>query len=159
MQFNVHGNLEGGIIEVENLSEVEEFLVNNFPTSITRRRNFDSLKSFLEQLDYSKVKRVWLDGSFCSNKVDPNDIDCVIFVDPLHQDYINNLRNQHGILKNHYLDVYPVPDKELIFFHIEGATEAYHNADYQEKYWLGQFGFDRSRQHKAIVELRLGGEY
>lgn len=53
MQFNSHGNLEGGIIESSSLLEIEEFLVTAFPNSRTRKRNFDSFKSFLEQLDTS----------------------------------------------------------------------------------------------------------
>lgn len=158
MQFNSHGNLEGGIIESSSLLEIEEFLVTAFPNSRTRKRNLDSFKSFLDQLDTSKIKRVWLDGSFCSTKIDPNDIDCVVFVDPLFGDYIDHLMDMHNLFKTQYLDVYAIPDKELIDFSLEGAERAYRNSDYQEKYWQGQFGFDRNREHKAIIELRLDGD-
>ncbi|MGP6388550.1 MULTISPECIES: DUF6932 family protein [Streptococcus] len=158
MQFNSHGNLEGGIIAIKKLSEIEEFLVDSFTTSQTRKRNFNSFKKFIQQLDTSRVQRVWMDGSFCSNKIDPNDIDCVVFVNPLHNDYITYLSEQHDGLKGQYLDVYVTPDKETIDFSLSGAHEAYHQADYQEKYWQGQFGFDRNREHKAIIELRLDGE-
>ncbi|WP_195611795.1 DUF6932 family protein [Streptococcus australis] len=158
MQFNSHGNLEGGIIESSSLLEIEEFLVTAFPNSRTRKRNLDSFKSFLDQLDTSKIKRVWLDGSFCSTKIDPNDIDCVVFVDPQFGDYIDHLMDMHKLFKAQYLDVYAIPDKELIDFSLEGAERAYRNSDYQEKYWQGQFGFDRNREHKAIIELRLDGD-
>lgn len=156
MQFNQHGNLEGGIIEVRNLSEIEELLVDNFPTSFTRRRNFESFCNFWNNLDNTKVTRIWLDGSFCSNKLNPNDIDCVVFINPIaaNQDYFSNLQKDHKILKNSHLDVYIVPDKNCVNVTDTDTLEAYQNFDYQEKYWQGQFGFDRNRNHKAVIELR-----
>lgn len=155
MHFNSHGNLDGGIISVSSLSEIEEHLVQAFPDSRTRRRNFDAFCNFWNSLDKSTVTRIWLDGSFCTTKEDPNDIDCVIFIEPIKQneDYFETLQKQHNQLKQNHLDVYVAPDKECI--KIEPKTlEIYQKFDYQEKYWLGQFGFDRNRNHKAIIELR-----
>lgn len=155
MHFNSHGNLDGGIISVSNLSEIEEHLVKTFPNSKTRRRNFDAFCNFWNSLDNSKVTRIWLDGSFCTTKTDPNDIDCVIFIDPIEQNeyYFEYLQEQHHQLEQNNLDVYIVPDKECI--KIEPSTfEIYRNFDYQEKYWLNLFGFDRNGNQKAIIELR-----
>lgn len=158
MQFNVHGNLEGGIIEVQDLSEIEQFLVTNFPTSETRDRNFDSFSDFWNNLDKTKVTRAWLDGSFCTTKLNPNDIDCVVFIDPRPENevYFKGLMEQHENLKTNHLDVYVMPDKECISIVDQESLEAYQHFDYQEKYWQGQFGFDRNRNHKAIIELRKG---
>lgn len=115
MQFNVHGNLEGGVIDVREKSEIEDFLVNGFPTSTTRYRNFESFCSFWNELDKNKVTRVWIDGSFCSNKVNPNDIDCVVFIepDPNNCEYFQLLMNKHDYLLDKYLDVYVCWDKNF----------------------------------------------
>lgn len=158
MQFNSHGNLEGGIIEVSKLSEIEQSLVTNFPDSTTRRRNFDSFCNFFNNLDETKVTRVWLDGSFCTNKTNPNDIDCVVFINPIPENeaYFYCLKDNHEYLKTAHLDVYIVPDKECIIVNNQETLETYQSFDYQEKYWQGQFGFDRNRNHKAIIELRKG---
>lgn len=152
MQFNIHGNLEGGIIEVRDLSEIEQFLVISFPNSKTRRRNFDSLCKFLNNLDKSKVTRIWIDGSFCSNKIDPNDIDCIVFIEPLknNHNYFKNIIGNHHQLKNDYLDVYPCWDKNYFSPYTKDWTEF----DHQESYWMGKFGFDRNRNNKGIVEIK-----
>ena len=60
MQFNAHGNLDGGVIDVREKSELEDFLVNSFRTSTTRYRNFESFCSFWNELDKNKVTRVWI---------------------------------------------------------------------------------------------------
>ena len=151
MQFNVHGNLEGGVIDVREKSEIEDFLVNGFRTSTTRHRNFESFCSFWSELDKNKVTRVWIDGSFCSNKVDPNDIDCVVFIepDPNNCEYFQLLRNKHEELLDKYLDVYVCWDKN---FFVQFSKEWY-EIDYQETYWLGKFGFDRNHNPKEMIEL------
>lgn len=152
MQFNLHGNLEGGIIEVSDLSEIQVFLVDNFPDSDTRQRNFQCFLQFLESLDNTKVSRIWLDGSFCSNKKNPNDIDCIVFIEPVenNMDYFNSIKNNHSQFKNEYLDVYVCWDKN--YFKI--YTEMWYEFDYQESYWMGKFGFDRNRNSKGIIEIK-----
>lgn len=153
MQFNEHGNLEGGIIEVQDLSEIEQFLVNDFVTSSTRRRNFDSFCKFLKGLDKTKVTRVWIDGSFCSSKVDPNDIDCVVFIEANlvnNEAYFNDIKVKHNQLKDDNLDVYTCWDKDSF----PRYTAAWFELDHQESYWMGKFGFDRNRNNKGIIEIK-----
>lgn len=89
--------------------------MNGFRTSTTRYRNFESFCSFWNELDKNKVTRVWIDGSFCSNKVNPNDIDCCIYwADPNNCEYFQLLkRSKHGDLLDKYLDIYVCWDKFL----------------------------------------------
>ena len=150
MQFNVHGNLDGGVIDVREKSEIEDFLVNSFRTSTTRYRNFESFCSFWNELDKNKVTRVWIDGSFCS-KVNPNDIDCVVFIKPDFNncEYFQSLLDKHGNLLAKYLDVYVCWDKRFV----NQFSEDWNAIDYQETYWLGKFGFDRNHNPKGIIEL------
>lgn len=151
MKFNVHGNLGDGINSIKNKSEIETFLVDNFQNSTTRRRNFDSLCNFWNDLDKSRVTKIWLDGSFCSSKINPNDIDCVVFIYPEYRnvDYFEALQNQHDELKDRHLDVYVCWDKNFS----PKFSEEWQEFDYQETYWLGKFGFDRNRFPKGIIEM------
>ena len=174
MKFDDKGNLIGGILE-SVLEEVEHYLVLDFPNSITRKRNFEGLKLLIDTLKKLKliegVSKLWLDGSFCTNKNNPNDIDIVILTKPFQKqgniilEYGMEIRNE---FIDHHLDLYFLPDFnvreeekfEIINNHpkindIEHFNELIRstNFEYQAKYWMGQFGFDRLNNHKAIISI------
>lgn len=164
MEFNEYGNLNSGIIKIDDLKLVEEFLVDAFPESLTRKELFENFKEFLAaKIDWEVFSRVWIDGSFCSDKADPRDIDCVLFFNPLHHlgDEVLKIKQQKLEIENEYsVDFYIVPDKEFISRELEENNfptrellEVYGKFDYQEKYWMGQFGFDRNRNPKGIIEF------
>ena len=71
------------------------------------------------------------------------------------------LKKNHGIIKQNNLDVYPCLDKNFLnqaeFVDKMEFFNTFSQFEYQEKYWMGQFGFDRNQNHKAIVELILDG--
>ncbi|MGX0791745.1 uncharacterized protein DUF6932 [Staphylococcus hominis] len=174
MDFDDKGNLIGGILE-SNLEEVEQYLVLNFPNSSTRKRNFDGLKLLIDELKNSKliegVSKLWLDGSFCTNKNDPNDIDIVVLTKPFQEK--GNIIFELGMeIRNdfidHHLDLYFLPDFnvreeekfEIINNHPEINDIEHFNKlikstsfEYQAKYWMGQFGYDRLNNHKAIISI------
>lgn len=152
----MHGNLDGGINKIEDLQNIKKLLVEDFPSSKTRKRNFDSFMEFLESLKSGVFTKAWIDGSFCSEKIDPNDIDCILFIDPetTEDEYINEIQANHDSYKDSYLDVFITVDKDKVEITQE-TIEFYRNADYQEKYWMGQFGFDRNGRPKGIIEINL----
>ncbi len=165
MNFDDNGNLSGGIIKGTQLSDIHQFLVVPFSGSTTRQRNFDCLTAFINDLNDHKriISKFWLDGSFCTNKENPNDIDMIIFIKPSPDGIalFRELKNNHGIIKQNNLDVYPCLDKNFLnqaeFVDQMEFFNTFSQFDYQEKYWMGQFGFDRNQNHKAIVELILDG--
>ncbi|GAB2589479.1 DUF6932 family protein [Spirosoma areae] len=61
----------------------EELFVNAFPDSATRRPIFASYRQFTEQFSDQVCSTFthWIDGSFVTNKLNPNDIDIVVLVD------------------------------------------------------------------------------
>lgn len=147
MKFKTNGNLDGAILTNYSLSDIEKYLVKDFPNSTTRQRNFKALKALVQQLDTTYVSRIWLDGSFCTTKENPNDIDCLIFLKPNRKtpDYRDKLQD----LTIEYIDKYLIPEIP----NTEHTSSSYLQQRRQEKYWMGQFGFDRNREHKAIIEL------
>ncbi|EGQ4428973.1 hypothetical protein EGV58_10190, partial [Staphylococcus pseudintermedius] len=88
MHFDSHGNLVGGIIQ-SNINVLKDELVDTFDTSNTRERNFKSLLELIELLKVNNLSNgiasLWIDGSFCTKKINPNDIDLVILLKPYNK--------------------------------------------------------------------------
>lgn len=174
MDFDDKGNLIGGILE-SDLEEVEQYLVLDFPNSITRKRNFEGLKLLIYTLKDLKliegVSKLWLDGSFCTNKNNPNDIDIVVLTKPFQEQgntiFKNGIKIRDVFIK-HNLDLYFLPDfnvreeeKFEIINNHPGINDIKHfnelikseKFEYHAKYWMGQFGYDRLNNHKAIISI------
>lgn len=154
MEFDNNGNLLGEILTNYTLDDIENYLVTPFSKSTTRRYIFNNLVTFIKGLPPQHHPRIWLDGSFCTNKENPNDIDCLVFVGPSppHKYQFNTIRAEHLVYKNYKLDVYPCFDKELV----DPADESYPIFQESEKQWQEKFGYDRNGNPKAIIELRIG---
>lgn len=178
MPFNERGNYPAGVHSIE-IDEFRNLFVQGFPNSEKRVRNMQGLTDFLNCDYMEKYKpiftKVWIDGSFCTNKEEPNDIDGVIFMDPhpdtyhLVEEFQNDFQKWHSLGKEYYCDLYPVNDVDLmdsykpILLNIMNEVDFQNikgKFDYQFKYWLGQFTFDRERHPKGIFEIVLqGGEF
>jgi hypothetical protein len=68
--FDSNGNLPPGVYDV-SLEEIEHC----FAWNDRRKKLFEGLRAAIINLTQANVKRVWIDGSFVTNKDDPNDID------------------------------------------------------------------------------------
>lgn len=67
------------------LAEARVRFVEPFDLSATRPRLFDALVAFVDTLRTAGVTgTLWLDGSFVTEKINPNDIDLVMFVALTH---------------------------------------------------------------------------
>lgn len=151
MEFGENGLLAPGFHEIE-LDEFEKLFVENFTTSQTRRRIFENFKKWRENLlsQYS-VFEIWMDGSFVTSKVNPNDVDIVIFVHI--QDYVRlgqnweNIRNADDIDAYYTLAICEESEKC-----VEPVT--YYSFVNNRNYWRGQFGFDRKDSPKGIIVLK-----
>jgi len=97
---------------------------------------------------------LWLNGSFLTEKIDPQDLDCVLrlssdFVDnssPAQKAtldwFSSNLRNSH--LCDTYVFVeFPISDGRF-------AT-----GEFFRKYWEKQFGFSRGSDPKGIAAMAI----
>jgi hypothetical protein len=112
------------------------------------------LEGFIEKLVATQLKaEVWLDGSFLTEKIDPEDIDLVVCVqstqfdnNPDKQALINWV--QQGQKASHFCDSYVLveyPDTHAN--HEEGVV--------MRAYWRGQFGFNRAEDVKGIAVVRI----
>ncbi|CAM3309475.1 nucleotidyltransferase domain-containing protein [Filibacter tadaridae] len=157
-EFMDGGNLFPGIHKY-TYEEFEKQFVAEFSTSTTRSEIYKNFKDWLKLLiDVLPPSYIWLDGSYLTDKTNPNDIDLVVFYKPedivdLGQEGTEKLGTIINQLSDGYncdayfcysLDHLP---QEVIEANFGGQEKI------METYWMGQFCFDRSRNPKGIVEF------
>jgi len=127
-------------------SDLDNHFLQAFTGSTTRPPLISGLRAFIAGLRRVGVQfEVWLDGSFCTEKIDPNDIDLVVFadatelnrLDPGRQTYLRGLFDRTNARRQFGCDVLFAPSGD---------------ADLRS-YWRGWYGFDRSEQPKGIAKL------
>ena len=139
-------------VSVDNLRQL---CVDRFPQSITRGSIMDGLADVIGQLNATGMRaKVWVDGSFLTEKLNPRDSDILVnveasdfssfTVDQLSKcTWINtNLRSNYkcdAYLLLRYSKPHPLADF----------------TDYMHAYWLRQYGFSRADVVKgmAVVDL------
>lgn len=174
--FDDNGNYIPGIHRI-TIKEFEDIFIKNMPESLTRKRNLNGLRNFFGSNIMTHYKeaitKVWLDGSFCTSKENPNDIDGVIFLDShpskleITNDFLLHFDQWHNLAhEKFYSDLYPIYDGEIITENMDDylsimtrddVNSLIQKFDYDMKYWMGQFTFDRNRKPKGIFEIVTDG--
>ncbi|GED69423.1 hypothetical protein BRE01_31250 [Brevibacillus reuszeri] len=164
--FDENGNLISGIHTYDPETFISQF-IKGFPASDTRQQIFDNFLVWLKKLILiAPPNAIWLDGSYLTQKVNPNDIDLIAFYIP--EDLPNEAKAKEvqamfgAYAKQFKCDAYHC----LTFDH--WPSEQQQRVDDTLRtlrtYWMGQFGFDRNRHPKGLVEflqddiIKLGGE-
>ncbi len=159
LEFDEKGNLipHNHHIEISYDVFVKNF-VKNFPIESTRHQILTDFERFLEEF-CSKIYshfNIWINGSFVTQKVNPNDIDCLIFI---KYDWLKvnekTLSNFKTTIKQDYknLDVY---------FLIEYPENHEHRilTDTDIFYWRDWFSKTRKNHsgksfQKGFIELKI----
>mgnify|MGYP000156021300 CR=1 FL=1 len=137
--------LEPGLHDFE-LEEIGNHFLNSFPDSITRKPLIKGLSAYIARL--SKIGlplELWIDGSFTTNKKDPNDIDLVFFAPAV---LINALPPKSQNLLSVLTDRATIRTKfgcDVLFSPTEDSN--------MRSYWRGWYGFDRNEQPKGIARV------
>lgn len=170
LEFNELGYYQAGIHKL-TLDEFKNNFVNPFGESTSRKRIYENFLDFFfsEYITpfHSVISRVWIDGSFTTSKLNPNDIDWIIFL-KFKNDEEFNLTNQFmklykkslkAFAYNYDCDLYIIYDKDEVSMpNINDETKYFlQNIDLMFKYWMGQFTFDRKQNPKGIFELTFEG--
>lgn len=152
VEFNTEGLLEPGFHEIDR-KKFKDIFVSAFTTSQTRQTIYDSFVQWEKKLiSQYKIYEIWIDGSFSTSKVNPNDMDIVVFVHAVDYNKLahdwENFRNVSNI--DAYLTLAicnesenDVTDKEVYWQFVN-----------ERNYWRGQFGFDRNDSPKGIIVLK-----
>lgn len=152
MDFNDKGLLEPGFHEMD-IAEFENAFVNSFTTSQTRQTIYSNFEQWKNRLTSQyKIHEIWVDGSFVTDKINPNDVDVVVFAhaldyNKLSQDW-NNFRNVNKI--DAYLTLAICDESKKIVTDQNLYWQFVNNRNY----WRGQFGFDRNDSPKGVIVLK-----
>ena len=142
--FNENGVLPPGFFEYK-LEEIEKIFVNDFTESQTREKIFNGFKIWIKELLKVVIpEEIWLDGSFTTSKVNPNDIDIIVFNN--YQDANKDFNILQKLGHENFCDTY---------YAIEPNDELPYNQDLINfrNYWRGQFGFDRQDIPKGMIKI------
>lgn len=129
-----------------NCSDIPHLFIEPFFVQERREKLLNGLVNLLEKLKELHLDlEIWLDGSFATLKLEPEDVDVAVFFD-ISQ--INSLDEERKRIievlsvtidtKTRYnCDVYFIPNHD----------------DTTRSYWRGWFGFSRSEIPKGIPRL------
>lgn len=115
LEFDAKGFLKPYKMIETNLEEFQMFFVHSFEESATREylfaEYFDFIQDFKREVGGNII--VWIDGSFVTNKLNPNDLDLVILIDDAiyteKYSHIYQYFNNHSKDKKYInLDIYTV---------------------------------------------------
>jgi hypothetical protein len=130
-------------------AEIDNHFLLEFQSSKTRPTLIAGLHKFLRFLRGFNIPfEVWIDGSFSTKKLDPNDIDLVVFAE---SNAINQLDLQHQqLLTTLFYD-------RISTKHHFGCDAYFALTDNAElrSYWRGWFCFDRKENPKGIAKLAV----
>ena len=137
-----------GVLELCVLAEC-------FSLSITRREVLGKLLDVVRRLNSFKVTgELWIDGSFVTKKVDPEDVDILLRVSSDIYDSDDKARavvdwaSSAELLESHSCDAY-----RWIEYSSGHPLHAESEAD--RRYWERWFGYGRNGKPKGIVVVKL----
>jgi len=128
--------------------ELDNHFLAAFSSSKTRAPLIAGLRSYIAALKQLGVRfELWIDGSFATDKVDPGDIDLVVF----------------GSAAD--LNVMPTASKQILRGLIDrasvrsslGCDVLFCVAENQNmrSYWRGWYGFDKDENPKGIARIEV----
>ena len=139
-----------------DLNAVRRVFTDGFPTSVSRRpifERYEELNAQLIQLIPGGFAQ-WVDGSFISRKMNPNDIDVLTFVDTAiyqrHEQTFRELRNEFAIgarrVDANVIQVYPSSHSKRFLY----------ESDHVEWLYNWSHTVQKPRRNKGFVELLIG---
>lgn len=151
MKFDDNGNLHPYEVIETNLETFEKLFVESFSDSTTRRNIFENylrytntIKELINEPFYQ-----WIDGSYVTQKINPNDIDVLTFVpfEPYkkQQPHFEMLRrwrfNKNFGIDGYFLQILPTQHPDFRFY------------EYDCKDWLNTFSTGRKFENKGLVKI------
>ena len=140
MDFNEYGLINPGIHEMD-MDDFHISFVKQFTTS-QRRQMF---KDF-------NIYEIWIDGSYVTEKINPNDVDIVIFFSV--EDFIR-VSKIWDVIRKDAVNIDPYCAVAVTEENKQKLSSADINTIINKRnYWKGQFGFDREDRPKGIINIK-----
>lgn len=140
----------------KSLADVRLLCVARFPNSLTRAKIMDGLEHVVGVLNSTGVPmEIWVDGSFATEKLNPNDCDFAVRI--MGEDYIAANSNARAVLSwAASTDLVPAHKCDCyVFSEFAAGHKKYDEGQYNRAYWLKQFGFSRSEKPKGLAVIKL----
>lgn len=131
----------------KTLKELYQLCVVPFEQkSKSRKKIMDGLEKVIQDLLAAKIEaKIWIDGSFVSQKIDPSDVD--ILAEISGEFYDGTTPEQRRLLDalndNVYKNSLGVDSRAWSFYDDRSHAE-YWNSQWWRGYWINFFGFCRS---------------
>lgn len=140
--------LEPGIHKI-SLESLEKMVLSPFEEKRTRSHLCNRLRVLIQDLKAYRVEMIiWIDGSMCSKKPYPSDIDIVLFLNQedlnklsaeKYNDLLSLLVNRNTIRARYGCDLY---------FNYMSDEDKYH-------YWRSRFSFNQLYEAKGFIQIRV----
>jgi len=93
LQFDIRGNLTPNQIIDISWDDFKQVFVESFEDTSTRHKTFEKFEAYIAefQTEICKSFTLWVNGSFVSRKINPNDIDVVFLLDYKIQEQFEGL--------------------------------------------------------------------
>lgn len=141
-----------------SMADLRILCVDGFPLSKRRDLIMNGFEHVTAILKGAKVSGdLWVDGSFLTSKIDPDDCDVVLraeqpFVDnatPDQQDVYTWFTDEFGELKK-WLRCHCFP-----FIEYPAGHPLFWKSYWDHAYWVRQWGFSRTNVYKGIAVIQL----
>lgn len=155
--FDTKGNFYPYEIVNIDINAFEAIFVKGFEISSTRQNLFHGYISYTTNLCETLKSELsqWINGSYTTNKTNPNDVDLVNFVNAqildIHCDNLFPFLSQYDSKALYHVDGYAVPV-------YDSSDERYELTEFWHSYWRDWLGHDRNGNPKGIIEIDMNQE-
>lgn len=132
-----------------SLSSLEETVLNPFEEKRTRAHLCNRFRALIQELETFNVEIIiWIDGSFCSKKPHPSDIDVVLF---LNEDHIQSLSAEKYDL---LLSLLTNRDTIRARYNCDLYFDRLNDIN-RTQYWQNYFSSNQLSEAKGFIQLRV----
>jgi hypothetical protein len=142
----------GYLVPNRNIISTSDELENVFKNNKERIQIYDNYLRYIKDLKVIVTKEIkqWIDGSFVTQKVIPNDIDIVSFID--YEDYKINEKALSKFFYPNSKTSYSIDAYLIIVYPDTHKKSFYYKSDYAE--WLTSFSKDlKTNMSKGFLEI------
>jgi len=129
-------------------SDLSNHFASPFSNQEKRIQLIERFNYLIEKVELIGIPfEIWINGSFVTNKEEPNDIDIVFFFDPVKVNYLpadkkillEEVANNAFSKYRYNCDVYFIPNDNQVL----------------RSYWRGWFGYTRSETPKGFARITV----
>ncbi len=139
-----------------SVADVRSMCVSAFPLSTTRDEIMGGLETLVKGLAGVQITtEVWVDGSFLTQKVNPEDVDVVLCMQgDMYDNGTEEQRRTIEVVANVDLKP-PLHCDSYVFFEYPESHPLYWDGQWGRAYWIKQFGFSRVEDRKGMAVIEV----